>query len=306
MSDSDSGVADSDELPDEIDPEQIDLADDPSKNLIELLSLFPRIIGSSPTPIKDGSRMHTDRNAAPELISLPNLCQHYISGANDFLATLEQILPVESGEVFVPRYSAYPLLRGVIESSGQAAWVLGPSDQRERFVRLLRIQKAELDYDRRYVAATVSTSAFHKDDTREMRSQLNKLQRGAKESRERQMNRLLDIASMLKINKREFEHGLNPGGYESLIYQTYLEAHLADGNLSENECHWLGRYAASVWLFISGLSHPSVSRAWANADGGRPDGTLVAVETAANPLIVRNTLIVALRLQMRAFVALRS
>ena len=41
--------------------------------------------------------MAADRGATPNLIDLPRLCQHYISGANDFLATLEQILTIESG-----------------------------------------------------------------------------------------------------------------------------------------------------------------------------------------------------------------
>jgi hypothetical protein len=54
MSDNDSGAFSSDEMPEEINPEDIDLTDDPHKNLIEILSLFPRIIGSSPTPIREG------------------------------------------------------------------------------------------------------------------------------------------------------------------------------------------------------------------------------------------------------------
>lgn len=278
-----------------------ELYDDPHKTLIELRSTFRRIVRSSPTPIGDGSRMAGDRDVAPDLINLPHLCQHYISGSNDFLATLHRILPTKSGQVEIPRYSAYPLIRGMIEHSAQAAWVLGPDDRRERFVRLLQVQKSEMDYDRRYVDATSSSTHLRDDDTPEMRSHANKVQREAKAARDRRMQKLVEIAGVLGIDKSEFERGV-PGGYEAIVYQAFRQAHLMDSANTENESHWLGRYAASVWMFISGLAHPSVSRAWAGADGGRPDGSLEAVETASNPIIVRDSLLVALRLQAHAFV----
>jgi hypothetical protein len=200
--------------------------------------------------------------------------------------------------VKIPRYSAYPLIRGVIESSGQAAWVLGPSDRRERFLRLLQLEKSELNYDDRYVRS--STGPLHEDDTHEMRSQVNDVRRNPERARRARWKRILEAAAILGIEKADFERGVD-GGYQSMIYQVYNEAHLADGKESAADCHWLGIYAASVWLFISGLSHPSKSRAWV---GSRvePDGGYVAVETAANPGITRNALLVALRVQMRAMV----
>ena len=39
------------------------------------------------------------------------------------------------------------MLRAVMESSGQTAWVLGPQQQRDRVLRLLQILKDELNYD---------------------------------------------------------------------------------------------------------------------------------------------------------------
>lgn len=72
-----------------------ELSDDPHETIIQLLSTLPTIITSSPTPISDASRMAADRDVVSE-INLPRLCRHYISGANDFLVTLEQILTVDS------------------------------------------------------------------------------------------------------------------------------------------------------------------------------------------------------------------
>jgi hypothetical protein len=62
----------------------------------------------------------------------------------------------------IRRFAAYPLLRSVIESSGQTVWVLGPTERHDRFVRLLQLEKSEMDYDRRYIKIA---TALHDDDT---------------------------------------------------------------------------------------------------------------------------------------------
>jgi hypothetical protein len=276
-------------------------SDDPQESLSAILNRLPQIVGLQPTPIGEGSRMAGDRDAAGDLINLPRLCQHYVHGSIEFLRTLHGILPVRSGHVQIPEYSAYPLIRGVIEHSAQAAWILGGSDRRERFVRLLKAQKSDMIYDRRYLDSTSSTSHLRDDDTAETRSGINQLQREARESWDRRMARLVEIADIFGIDKSEFDRGI-PGGYEGIVYQATYEAQRRDGAHSDNESHWTGRYAASVWMFISGLTHPSVSRAWANAPSDHPDGSFEAVQTASNPLVVRNSIAVGLRLQAGAFV----
>ncbi len=116
------------------------------------------------------------------------------------------------------------------------------------------------------------------------------------------MAKLVEIADIFGIDKSEFDRGI-PGGYEGIVYEATYEAQRRDGAQTDNESHWTGRYAASVWMFISGLTHPSVSRAWASApSSNQPDGSLQAVQTASNPLVVRNSLAVGLRLQAHAFV----
>jgi hypothetical protein len=278
-----------------------ELSDDPHKTLIDILGTLPTIVNSSATEISDGSQMAGDRDAAQGLIDLPRLCQHYVAGSIEFLRTLHLILPIKSGRVQIPRYSSYPLIRGVIEHSAQAAWILGGSDRRERFVRLLQVQKSEMIYDRKYLNTTSSPNHLRDDDTAETRSGINRLQMEAKAAWDRRLAKLIEIGDVFGIDKSEFERGI-PGGYEGIVYQATYEAQRRDGVHTDNESHWTGRYASSVWMFISGLTHPSVSRAWANANGDQPDGSLVAVETAANPTVVRDSLLVGLRLQAHAFV----
>ena len=281
--------------------EGAEFSPDPDQSLSAVLKRLPKIIDSSPTEIGDGSQMAEDRDAAGDLINLPSLCQHYVAGSIEFLRTLHRILPTKSGHVEIPLYSAYPLIRGVIEHSAQAAWILGAAERRERFVRLLQAQKSDMNYDRRYLDSTSSTSHLRDDDTAETRSGINELQREARASWDRRLAKLVEIADIFGIDRTEFERGI-PGGYEGIVYQATYEAQRRDGAHTDNESHWTGRYAASVWMFISGLTHPSVSRAWANARSDQPDGSLVAVQTAANPVVVRDSLAVGLRLQAHAFV----
>lgn len=278
-----------------------ELSDDPHETLIDIFATLPAIIGSKPTEIADGSRMAGDRDAAQDLIDLPRLCQHYVRGSIEFLRALHGILPVRSGRVQIPEYAAYPLIRGVIEHSAQAAWILGGSDRRERFVRLLQAQKSEMNFDRKYLNSTSSATHLRDDDTAETRSGIAKLQAKEKAAWDRRMAKLLEIADIFGIDKSEFNGGI-PGGYEGIVYQAFYEAQRRQGSDTESGAHWIGRYAASVWMFISGLTHPSVSRAYAKARGNRPDGSLETVQTASNPIVVRDSLLVGLRLQAHAFV----
>jgi hypothetical protein len=248
----------------------------------------------------DGSRMAADRDAAPHLLSLPMLCHNYLAGSADYLKGLYRVMRPRPNTLEIPRFAAYPLIRGVIESGGQTVWVLAPPDQRARFVRLLQLEKAELDYDRKYIK---TATALH-DDTHEKRSEIAKVVAKADQARQLRLKRLLDAAAVLGIDRAEFEGGL-PGGYDAVISQAMAASHERDrdGQVVGTESHWVGRYSASVWIFISGLSHPSMSRGWAGSlhEAGEvgADG-YTAVKTSANPMIIRDALALALRLLMRA------
>jgi hypothetical protein len=310
MSDDDGSMAVEEEWspwPEDLDPREA--ADqltnsppgDPRESLIQLLRTVPAMIGSAPAPISEGSRMAEDRDAAPDLLNLPMLCHNYLAGSADFLKGLYRVMRPRPNTLEIPRFAAYPLIRSVIESSGQTVWILGPSDQRERFRRLLQLEKSEMDYDRRYIrTATVP----HDDDTHKIRSQINRVREKDENARRARWKRLLDAATVLGIDQREFEHGLS-GGYESLISDAMGKEHERDreGQAIGTDSHWLGRFSVSVWVFISGMSHPSMSRSWAGSlhEPGEigADG-YTRVKSSANPVIIRDALLVALRLHMRA------
>ena len=129
-----------------------------------------------PVPICDGSRLADDRAATEGfLLDLPTICEHYLFGSEDFLGGLLALMQPRPNTLQLPRFALYPLIRGVIESSGQTAWVLGPAaDQSARFRRLLQLQMDELRHDRKYIKAHTHP---RDDDPPEIRSFTNKMRR---------------------------------------------------------------------------------------------------------------------------------
>jgi hypothetical protein len=234
--------------------------------------------------------MAGDVAAIPDL-NMWHLCSHYFGASVDYLRGLYQLLRPEPLTLLLPRFAAYPLIRGVIEASGQIVWVLGPEDRRERFLRLLQLQKAELDYDGKYIDARTE---LHDHDPAEVKSKINAFRENIAHAKKWRWGRFLSAAAALGIDQAEFERGLGPiGGYSSLIREAVAEQGL--------DRAWHGREGAGIWVFISGLSHPSYSRAFAGSIN-RP----VEVNgefrwwSEANPDVVRDSMALALSLHHSA------
>jgi hypothetical protein len=87
------------------------------------------------------------------------------------------------------------------------------------------------------------------DDPPNMRSLLQANLRDAAPRRRMRWQWLLEAASSLGIDQAEFEQGI-PGGYEALLRQAGAEQGI-DGK-------WRGRSCAGAWMFVSGLTHPSL------------------------------------------------
>jgi hypothetical protein len=149
--------------------------DEPRQKLIELLGMIRTTMRAWPIPISDGSRLAVDRAATDGfLLDLPTMCEHYLGGSDDFFGGLLALMEPRPKTLQLPRFALYPLIRGVIESSGQTAWVLGPGDQGERFRRLLQLQMDEVKHDRKYIKAHTES---RDDDSAEMRSFTNRIRR---------------------------------------------------------------------------------------------------------------------------------
>jgi hypothetical protein len=267
--------------------------DEPWQKLIELLAMIRSTMDALPVPICDGSRLADDRAATKGfLLDLPTICEHYLFGSEDFLGGLLALMQPRPNTLQLPRFALYPLIRGVIESSGQTAWVLGPAaDQSARFRRLLQLQMDELRHDRKYIKAHTHP---RDDDPPEIRSFTNKMRRTEVGKLDIRRKGLLDAAAHLNIAQAEIEDGVS-GGYAALIRETVDEQAV--------DTHWHGRQGAGTWMFISGLSHPSMSRAWSasiHEPGEVGPDDIMPVRFEANPLIVYDGLRFAVALHARA------
>jgi hypothetical protein len=266
--------------------------DDPRQELIELLGVILQAMDAWPVRIQDGSRLAADRVATEgSPVDLPTMCEHYIGGSDDFLGGLYQLMRPRPDILQIPRFSLYPLIRAVMESSGQAVWVLGPADPEKRFLRLLQLQRDELKHDGKYIDARYRP---RDDDSDAVRSLINEVRRATDPGKRDRWKGLLDAAAAVGIPEADFKGGVR-GGYGQIIREAVDEQDI--------DRDWRGRQGAGVWIFISGLSHPSMSRAWAASiqkpgEVG-PDGVM-PVWFEAKPSVVRDGLRFAVALHLRA------
>ncbi|QEE61166.1 hypothetical protein FVA74_05940 [Salinibacterium sp. dk2585] len=228
----------------------------------------------------EGSELvEDDHQLAPFQAS--HLVGHCLAVSIDALRTVRLVLRKDdAGGLRVPMIGAYPLLRTVIEASSLAVWLLAPADQTERLKRVLRTRMDDILHDDRFV---VTMTAQVEGEDRSARSRKQKTRR-ANSTDVRAKKRLLrDLAAAAGINSDEINTGLPGFGY--IIEQAAPELGL-DPNLTRG-----------TWSFVSGLTHPSVSRSlmgssieWVNDDSqalitANLDNLAWAMDAALNALL---------------------
>jgi hypothetical protein len=260
--------------------------------IIRILEGIPtRFVGREVREAAVGSRMAADIAATRSLrLTLTMACAHYLDSSTELLGSLHQLMLPRPKDLQLHRFSLYPLLRGVIEASGQTAWVLGPADdQRRRILRLLQILRNELLYDGKTVDVQ---NRLLEDDPPEMRSLVQANLRDAAPRRAMRWKWLRETAANLGIDQTEFEHGI-PGGYEALLREVGAEQSI-DGK-------WRGRSLAGGWMFVSGQTHPSFSRSVGSAinEPEEIDGEFI-YWSRTDPKYIFRTLKAAIQLHMTA------
>lgn len=259
--------------------------------IIRILEGIPTyFVGRELREASAGSRMAADIAATRSLrLTLSMACAHYLDSSTELLGSVHQLMLPRPKDLQLHRFSLYPLLRGVIEASGQTAWVLGPDHQRLRVLRLLQILRDELLYDGKTVDVQ---NRLLEEDPPDMRSLVQANRRDAAPRRAMRWKWLRETAASLGIAEAEFAGGI-PGGYEALLREVGAEQGI-DGK-------WRGRSCAGAWMFVSGLAHPSFSRSVGSAinESEEIDGELV-VWSRTDPKFIFRTLKAAINLHMTA------
>ncbi|MRG58785.1 hypothetical protein GE115_02695 [Agromyces sp. CFH 90414] len=151
---------------------------------------------------------------------------------------------VTDGDMVVPMYGHYPVLRSVIEASALAKWIAEPNEQLERIRRSLSARIADLNEDKALHEEAMKGAALYGE------IDAGVLQRGDESFRAGDLKArrvIREICVERDIQWSRVNQGLP--GYARIIREV--------GDAGDVP----GNYAASVWRIISGLSHPSASRA---------------------------------------------
>lgn len=161
----------------------------------------------------------------------------------DNLRVVREML-ISDGKMIVPMYGHYPVLRSAIEASALAKWIAVPDDQAERLRRSLSARIADLNEDKDLHEEAMKAAALYGGIEA---SVLKRGDEAFKDGDVKARRVIREICLERDIPWSRVNQGLP--GYARIIRVV--------GDAGEVP----GNYAASVWRIISGLSHPSASRA---------------------------------------------
>lgn len=195
---------------------------------------------SVPEIARPGSELLADDEAtAPFHTS--HLVHYALNVSSDALRTALVVL-ADGQDIRVPIIGLYPLLRTVIEGSALATWLVAPDERLVRVKRTLEARLSDLSHDDR--AVVVASTPELTDDAAE-RSAKQKMRRENSTRVRSEKRRLLDHAARLGVEVDE--RGM-PG------FGPILETIAPVIGMSVGEVR-------GAWHFVSGLTHPSLSRA---------------------------------------------
>ncbi len=175
-----------------------------------------------------------------------HLVAHCLSVGLDCLRSTRALLtdPATTPGLRIPLVGHYPAIRSAIESGAQALWILGPSMQHERVARTLRVRWNDIVQDD--LAVLALTGADPRDEKADV-ARKQKLRRENSKNVRRKKNRLRETANASQVADDLVLSGL-PGFGEMLLESA--------GITGVESNHQYG-----IWRLVSGLTHPSASRA---------------------------------------------
>lgn len=249
------------------DPEELEHA----AAIVKRIQQIPLLIDrhnrtlSSPAP---GSDLAGD-DAATTWMNASHLVSASLTMATENMRAVGTLLAPQ-GELMVPMYAHYPILRSVLEAAALSKWILLPDDRTERIARVLRARTSDARHDKDLHAEEVSTiramggaheEALQRDEER------------ARERYARDIAKIQSIATTHAIPWAKLKNGLPP--WVHLI---------RDACAVDAGPDWIavpGGYAAGMWKIMSGLSHPSTTRtvnhsAMDRLEDKSTDGTILA------------------------------
>jgi hypothetical protein len=220
--------------------------------------------------------------------STSQIAGHALAFGLDMLRTARMILtnPAKEQGIRLPLFGAYPVLRSAMEAGAEAIWILADDDQHERVSRTLRARSADIARDNQ--AALASTEADQNDGPTE-RSMKSKLRRQNSDSVRAKKRVLRDLAKEVGVAEEVVLQGLP--GFGPMLQETARYTGIQSN------------FQRGIWHWVSGLTHPSMSRAVSMSvveDMGSPSSKVMAAQLTADPSMTGAALDAALLLHWNA------
>lgn len=201
---------------------------------------FERLTKSRP---QARSQMAADDEASAWM-QISHMVAHCMSMSIDNLRSIHALVLPTPERLVLPQYAHYPMLRAALESSSQALWIVEPAAQQERVRRLLQVRVSEIKHDWDLAKATTHVAGL---STSAPTSTVDRVRQSMRMTHDQHIAATKRIAARNGIDFDDIRHG-RPG-YAEIIDQAMT--HMGD----------LALAGSAVWRVISGLSHPSMSRA---------------------------------------------
>ncbi|WIB65294.1 hypothetical protein [Curtobacterium sp. MCBD17_040] len=217
----------------------LDLCEELERDHERLAGVRPRV----------GSRLDVDNERSHPLQNghLAAFCQ--LMAIDNLRAFRLLTRRTSDDNVELPLFAGYPLLRSVIESASQTIWLLEPEDRKERLTRNFRARMSEHQHD---VELAKSVFTAKPAETPADRLERVAAQEADKKAAQRRVKMIDAAAGNNAITREQYNQPMP--GYRSLAYQAGVFSGLDAGVVK------------TVWLWVSGLTHPSAARALNSTD----------------------------------------
>lgn len=195
--------------------------------------------------VAPGSEL-ADDDALTAPFQTSHLVAHCLSVGLDCLRSTRVLLtdPAKTSGMRIPLVGHYPAIRSAVEAGAEALWLLGPTDPAERVSRTLRARWDDIVQDDQ--AALALTGPDPRDEKADVARKQQMRRENSRNVRTKK-NRLRAVAKRAGVPESVMTQRL-PGFGEML-----LECAAITGVESN--------YQYGMWRLVSGLTHPSASRA---------------------------------------------
>lgn len=258
----------------------------------EICALFGRL---ESRPVLAGSQIAAD-DTATAWMNLSHLVSVTLSMTTDNMRALDRLLRPDNDNLVLPLYAHYPIIRSILESAARAKWILAPDDRAERVARVLRARVQDAEDDAALARVELETVAAMDVDIAP--SRLAEQRAINARTKAKYLDKARELAARNGIPWTQIKGGTP--GWQSVFGM------VGEMPATDDTPYVPAGYVSAQWKLLSGLSHPSASRAINHSSMTELDraGGVVTARLTASTERTLDTITVAFKLAQDAMILL--